>query len=754
MKHKILCALVIAEALAFPANASPFIGLTFGSAQIQPRIAAETLPEKFDLRDENRIPPIRNQNPWGTCWAHAAMASMESSYITSFHVNPEDVDFSEMFLVWFSRINLDKSHVFSMYNRGKARLIHMGDYGTALTEGAYPAAAIARVASLEGPADEKDFPYLGRSAFLNAGYSVSNPPTHEEAERAGLIPFMESTPQKLRFTGKTVTPRHDLMMTDALYAASRTAPSSFANQREDYAQNNRVNNNVLKYLIKTYGAAMICYYSDEEPGKNFNTEHSAYFDNSSWLANHEINVIGWDDNFPKENFINPPSSNGAWLARNSWGNFTGSDGGYEWISYEQLVGDGIVCVMKERPASLRKYEHDPLGWCNSYTYREKEIWGANVFQVQTTGETLHSVSFYTPSSNMQADVFIYDLGTSFDGVSPRAGTLLASASTTLPYAGYHTVELVNAELTRGHFFSAVVRYVDLNEGDDEYAGVPVEVAVKGYSNNAAVYDRGSYFSDAGEEWLDGTTMIDDFHGGVPYHVNACIKAFTIAPNDDELEATEPKTIMNIVPVDFSTPYESISTEDIPHVSSVSLTAQGVSGNDEVRVYLAEKSRTYEPVKFTNSGSNSLHARGLGGPSEWALVPVYATGYVPDFFAMDDGINYATYGPFIVKADEYGKIEVDVNGLKYADGKAGKIPHGYYSVFIAPYDGGASEIGIFIFDATDNEIPSDPIPDAPTIPDDSDSSAPSTSSSGGGGGGCNTGILCASALVLVFLTRKK
>ena len=59
---------------------------------------------------------------------------MESSYITNFHVNPEEVDFSKMFLVWFSRINFDKSRVFNMYTRGKARLEHMGDYGTALAE--------------------------------------------------------------------------------------------------------------------------------------------------------------------------------------------------------------------------------------------------------------------------------------------------------------------------------------------------------------------------------------------------------------------------------------------------------------------------------------------------------------------------------------------------------------------------------------------------------------------------------------------
>ncbi len=34
-----------------------------------------------------------------------------------------------------------------------------------------------------------------------------------------------------------------------------------------------------------------------------------------------MTIIGWDDNYPKENFIegHQPSENGAWLVKNSWG---------------------------------------------------------------------------------------------------------------------------------------------------------------------------------------------------------------------------------------------------------------------------------------------------------------------------------------------------------------------------------------------------------------------------------------------------
>ena len=50
---------------------------------------------------------------------------------------------------------------------------------------------------------------------------------------------------------------------------------------------------------------------------------------------HGINVIGWDDNFPKENFTGKykPTKDGAWIVTNSWGEDWGKDG-YFYISYE------------------------------------------------------------------------------------------------------------------------------------------------------------------------------------------------------------------------------------------------------------------------------------------------------------------------------------------------------------------------------------------------------------------------------------
>lgn len=751
MKHKFLCVLLILEALAIPAYAS-FMDLTDFTPRYIPRVtAAETLPAKFDLRDENRVTPIRSQNPWGTCWAFATIAALESNYLTNFDADPKDVDFSEMHLVWFSRINQDKSASFEMYNRGRARLIHMGDYGTALQDGAYPTAALAYLARLNGPVNESDFPYLNSARFASFGFSTSSPPTHDEAEKTGLIPLRTSTPELLNFAdGRLVHTRQDLILTDALFSSPRTSPSSFSNQREEYAYANRVDNTTLKTLIKNYGAAMVGYHSAEKSGSNFNPETSAYYDNSSWLPNHEITIIGWDDNYPKENFLTQPSSNGAWLARNNWGNFSGSDGGYEWISYEQLLCEGGVLALKERPANLRVYEYDALGWCNSYTYREKSIWGANVFTAKTTGEKLHSVSFYTPIANMQADIFIYDVGTTIAHKNPRAGTLLASKSEVIPCPGYHTVELPDAELVKGNYFSAVIKYTNLNEGENviSISGVPIEVAIKGYSNNAAIYDYESFISDTGkdDEWMDGTELTNDFLGGAPYHVNACIKVFTIAPNDDEI-AEPAKTIIGITPQQVEAVTSSIKTPSNTHSSKVTFAPTGVTANSAVRVYLAEKTRTYEPVaNIEESMTDTQHATGLSGPTEWVLLPVYTGGYEPDAFFQEEGINYATYGPFAANVDANGSITVDVNALTYPNGKTGKVPAGYYTVYCEPQGEITSETGVFLLSATSNSSSN-------TNTNTNTNTDTNTRTSGGGGGGCNAGIFGAFALILAFVSRK-
>ena len=42
----------------------------------------DTLPSRYDSRDYNYVTSVKDQNPYGSCWAHAAVASVESYMIS------------------------------------------------------------------------------------------------------------------------------------------------------------------------------------------------------------------------------------------------------------------------------------------------------------------------------------------------------------------------------------------------------------------------------------------------------------------------------------------------------------------------------------------------------------------------------------------------------------------------------------------------------------------------------------------------
>ena len=51
----------------------------------------------------------------------------------------------------------------------------------------------------------------------------------------------------------------------------------------------------------------------------YNSSTYAYYCLIAFSTNHEVCIVGWDDNYPKSNFKTQPSGDGAWLAKNSYG---------------------------------------------------------------------------------------------------------------------------------------------------------------------------------------------------------------------------------------------------------------------------------------------------------------------------------------------------------------------------------------------------------------------------------------------------
>ena len=97
------------------------------------------------------------------------------------------------------------------------------------------------------------------------------------------------------------------------------------------ARNNVTDNYLIKKAIIDYGALAVSYFAVEN-GIYFNSNTSAQYINESQTENHKVCVVGWDDNYSKDNFAITPPGDGAWIVKNSWGSEWG-DKGYLYISY-------------------------------------------------------------------------------------------------------------------------------------------------------------------------------------------------------------------------------------------------------------------------------------------------------------------------------------------------------------------------------------------------------------------------------------
>ena len=375
--------------------------------------ARMALPTAYDSRNRGYITSVKDQNPWGACWAFAFQGTLEASLIKDGW--SAGLDLSEQHLGYFTYYRTadlfgntagDQVQIYLRQNVDKGYL----DFGGNAQW------AVMAMSSWTGAADE----------------SVS------------------------------VYPRNT--------ASIRPLNNAVAYQDKVHLQNAKwvgtKDRTTMKQWILNYGASYISMVY-ESPFFNRNT--AAYNYQGYGNMNHAVTLVGWNDTYSKDNFPEgcKPINNGAWLAKNSYGSSWG-DRGYFWISYEDNYlnrSDSYAFVMEGEAADNYDhiYQYDGTIY-DGYVRIQNGYSAGNIYKTASAnanGEILEAVSFMSETPNLSYKIQIYR--NVRDQTNPTSGVPVFTSEQTgnVSYSGYYTIPLnEKVHLDKGERFSVVITFTN------------------------------------------------------------------------------------------------------------------------------------------------------------------------------------------------------------------------------------------------------------------------------------------------------
>jgi len=260
----------------------------------------------------------------------------------------------------------------------------------------------------------------------------------------------------------------------------------------------------LKKAILKYGALAVLYDGEQDPeGYNFAT--GSYY-HLTGPQNHAVALVGWDDNYPKENFATTPEGDGAWIIKNSWGTQAG-DKGYMYISYydttlcanNNLTSQAVAYVFENTLLYHKNYQYDFTGIAAfmSNDNETSELYGTPVTNVNNfisvEDDLIAAVGTYFNQSGMN-----YTIEVAVNDV------VVHTQNGVSPYRGYHTIKLD--------------KYIPIKKGDK--FSIYVTSLALGISNPQRMY----YDDDVSLTNCDDGVWKDLYQ---EYGFVACIKAYTL-----------------------------------------------------------------------------------------------------------------------------------------------------------------------------------------------------------------------------------
>lgn len=438
----------------------------------------EGLPEAYSAVAHGQVSSVKNQGAWGTCWAFSALAPAESAYKRLYG---SESDLSETHLVNF------------FYHDGIA-----GPDG-----------------GLEGdqiiPLTSSKVMQGGNSVFTTFALSRWTGVADEAMDKSLVYPLEES------YNTKELKISDEYAYSDVLHMQN----AYWINKEDHDSIKREVMEKGAVSIFYKYSSSNDSRYVDtilEKYGKDKYDGPAVYFyQPMNNEEAHGVSIVGWDDNFDRNNFaytfLNQqdilafeskarlPEENGAWLVKNSWGSEYGDDG-YFWMSYEDAsLSDTIVSFDFEKADNYDHiYQYDGSA---GVRYESGDTVTAAAVYKSTGNQIIEAAGIGIASVETDYTVEVYTGLTDIN--DPQSGRLSSRTTGKSIFQGYHTIVLDEcAVIAEDDIFSIVVTLSNGTVNGEKGAAIFMD---QSYENGNAVRFAanarpGETFRRDGSGWRD------------------------------------------------------------------------------------------------------------------------------------------------------------------------------------------------------------------------------------------------------------
>lgn len=464
---------------------------------------------KYDLREQKAVTKIKNQFRDGGCRSFAALGALES------HIKLKtgtELDLSEN--------NFENRHGFyfgiNNVRSGRNRnsdLPYLVNYGPIL---------------------ESDDPYIP----MKGEGGEDNYLTQEQVNEAAKNPVIKDGVKQImgfEFLKTVDTAKVSTSEDDELLQIKEAIAKNGGVVADMYMAHD--GHKTFPYTdVKYYNPETRAYYFDGNDSDRESKYKPVETDGVKYGANHAITIVGWDDDFSKDNFVTKPEIDGAWIVRDAQSEAFG-DNGYFYVSFKSVsMGENPYVFTDVIDPRYGIYQHDELAFTG---YREGISFATDVKDVlfnkykAEVDSKIEKVGFYTTKKNAEYEVYLVPDFSELEEKAEKIGEDEAEKfyemiqeykvlEGTAEKAGYHTLDIPVDKIdniTKGKDFALGI-WTKNSEAEDpahKYDMVIEKKDAMGQGKNVKIQKKQTYYYDKDEGFMDLNQYVIE--------INACIKAY-------------------------------------------------------------------------------------------------------------------------------------------------------------------------------------------------------------------------------------